>query len=289
MTSTAALKLVLLGFFKKCILADNIAPTVNACFANTFYFQNGWNWWFVMILFAIQIYCDFSGYSDIARGIIKWMGYRFSLNFNHPYIAGSFKEFWSRWHISLSSWFRDYVYIPLGGSRRKGEGGQPSTWFGLRNLWISFVLSGLWHGAAWNFLIWGALHSLFLSIERLTGYTRALGQRRAWRWAGIALVQLQVLVAWVFFRAQSFGEAAHVLRCMFSFNASDAMTVTRYAVFYFFLFVLMELFLIFNGDYWLHRLTGKYYRVVSPILLGIVAATIIFFRGSGYEFIYFQF
>ena len=289
MTSYAALKLILLGFFKKCILADNIAPFVNNCFSETYYYQNCWVWWTATILFAIQIYCDFSGYSDIARGIIKWMGYRFVLNFNHPYISGSFKEFWGRWHISLSTWFRDYVYIPLGGSRGKENGKPVSKWFGLRNLWISFLLSGLWHGAAWNFLIWGALHSLFLSVERLTGYTQYLQQRKFLRWAGILLVQLQVLAAWVFFRAQTFGEASHVLRCMFSFDTSGEMTVTPCEVFYFGLFVLMESFLIFNGDHWLHRIFKKYYYAVSPILLGLVAFCIIFFRGNGYEFIYFQF
>ena len=289
MTSYAALKLILLGFFKKCFLADNIAPFVDTCFSETYCFQNGWNWWFTMILFSIQIYCDFSGYSDIARGVIKWMGYRFALNFNHPYISGSFKEFWGRWHISLSTWFRDYVYIPLGGSRGRGNENTGARLLGIRNLWISFLLSGLWHGAAWNFLIWGALHALFLTTERITEYTDYFRRQKYLRYIGIVLVQLQILAAWVFFRAQTFGEASHILKSMFSFDSSGEMTVTRYAVFYFIVFVLMEIFLIFNGDHWLRRIFRKYYCIASPILLGVVAFCIIFFRGSGHEFIYFQF
>ena len=187
------------------------------------------------------------------------------------------------------SWFRDYVYIPLGGSRCKGDLKQDSKASGLKNLTISFLLSGLWHGAAWNFIIWGGLHSLFLSIERLTGYTNYLKQKKFLRYAGILLVQLQVLIAWVFFRSGTFREALHVLKCMFSFNSADGMTVTRYAFFYFVLFILMECFLICNGDHFLHRIFKKYYRIISPVLLALVAFCIIFFRGSGHEFIYFQF
>ena len=288
-TSYAALKLILLGFFKKCILADNIAPYVDVCFANVFFFQNGLNWWGTMLLFAIQIYCDFSGYSDIARGIIKWMGYRFPLNFNHPYISGGFKEFWSRWHISLSTWFRDYVYIPLGGSRCRQNERKKSQIAGLRNLWISFLLSGLWHGAAWNFLIWGALHAFYLTLERLFHYTEYLRAKRYLRYAGILLVQTQILLAWVFFRARTLPEAVHILKRMFAFSFSGETTITRYALFYLILFVLMEAFLLLNGDHWLHRLLKKKYGIVSPVLLAVIAVYIVFYRGTGHEFIYFQF
>jgi alginate O-acetyltransferase complex protein AlgI len=112
------LKLIIIGYFKKVVLADNIAPMVNSGFANIHLTDNGPFWWVMIIGFSFQIYFDFSGYSDIARGLAKWMGLHFRLNFNHPYHSRSLREFWTRWHISLSTWFRDYVYIPLGGSRK---------------------------------------------------------------------------------------------------------------------------------------------------------------------------
>ena len=119
-------------------------------------------------LFAAQIYGDFSGYTDIARGLGKWMGFDFGINFNHPYTATSLRSFWGRWHISLSTWFRDYVYIPLGGSRR-------GVAWGVAAMTLTMLISGLWHGAAWTFVAWGALHAGFLTLERLTGVHERLG------------------------------------------------------------------------------------------------------------------
>jgi alginate O-acetyltransferase complex protein AlgI len=123
-------------------------------------------------MFAFQIYFDFCGYSDIARGLGRWMGYDFMLNFNHPYIASSFRDFWQRWHISLSTWFRDYVYKPLGGNKK---GKIMSHIF----LWITMILSGLWHGAAWTYIIWGALHAAFTGLERITKWPSYL-QKYHW-------------------------------------------------------------------------------------------------------------
>ena len=153
------LNLIVFGLFKKIVVADRLAVYVNEVYADIGN-ANTISMFIACIFFSIQIYCDFSGYSDIARGTAKFMGFDLMLNFNRPYLATSVAEFWTRWHISLSTWFRDYVYIPLGGNRN-GK----LNWY--RNLIVVFLLSGLWHGANWTFIIWGALHALFIifSIE----------------------------------------------------------------------------------------------------------------------------
>ena len=153
---------ILFGFFKKMVIADGAAIIVNAIF-ETNSDSNGLLSILGIILFAIQIYGDFSGYSDIAIGTAKLFNINLMTNFNHPYFALSLKEFWQRWHISLSSWFRDYVYIPLGGSRL-------GKLFSIRNLIITFLVSGLWHGASWTFVIWGLIHGIFLVIEKETNF-----------------------------------------------------------------------------------------------------------------------
>ena len=155
------LRWIVHGYFKKMVIADSFAPVVASAFESGSVAPSCSYWWCIVVMFAFQIYCDFSGYSDIARGLGKWMGFDFPENFNHPYIARGFRDFWSRWHISLSTWFRDYVYVPLGGSRVS----QPKAHF---NMWVTMLISGFWHGAAWTFLIWGALHALYLSVERAT-------------------------------------------------------------------------------------------------------------------------
>ena len=154
---TEGLQKILWGLFKKVVIADFFAPYVDVLFTDMQRFA-GFPLVFATFLFGIQIYCDFSGYSDIAIGSAQILGFRLMENFKSPYTATSIKEFWRRWHISLSTWFSDYVYIPLGGSR------VPRAKH-LRNLFVTFLLSGLWHGAAWNFLLWGALHGLLLCAE----------------------------------------------------------------------------------------------------------------------------
>jgi alginate O-acetyltransferase complex protein AlgI len=161
--------------------------------------------WVSLACYTLQIYFDFSGYSDMAIGLARMFGFRFPENFNYPYTATSIQDFWRRWHISLSTWFRDYVYIPLGGNRR----GERRT---LLNLWIVFLLTGLWHGAAWNFVIWGAVHGFFLMIERLAAHSRAplnvpVVVRRIY-------TVLVVMLAWVFFRASSLDQAVQFLQAL---------------------------------------------------------------------------
>jgi len=199
--------LVLWGLFKKCVIADNLAPVVEAVYANPAV-ATGPEVLIATYAFAFQIYCDFSGYTDIARGVSRWLGYDLRLNFNLPYVAAGLRDFWRRWHISLSSWLRDYLYIPLGGNR----GG---SWLTARNLMITMLLGGLWHGAAWTFVVWGALHGLYLGIERIGApWWRKLAVVLP-RWLGQSLAMVLtfhlVCMSWVFFRAGSLGEAMQLL------------------------------------------------------------------------------
>ena len=183
--------LFLVGFFKKACLADQIAVAVDQVFAS----PTEWNaasLWLADVLYAIQIYCDFSGYSDMAIALAGLFGYTLTPNFDFPYLARSVTRFWRCWHISLSTWFRDYLYIPLGGNR----GGTARTGF---NLLLVFFLCGLWHGAAWTFVVWGLLHGTALLLERI-GIARLLERLPAA--VGHAWTLFVVLIAWVAFRAQ---------------------------------------------------------------------------------------
>ncbi len=197
--------LILLGLFRKVAIADGVAPTVNAIFADP-----GSQTWAALVqgmwLFAIQIYGDFCGYSDIARGTSRLLGIELMENFNQPYLSRNITEFWRRWHISLSTWLRDYLYIPLGGNRR----GTAMTY---RNLMLTMLLGGLWHGARWTFVAWGAIHGVALAahkyrLERGGRGPVAAGGRWTLRDIGAALATFHlVMLAWIFFRASSFGQA----------------------------------------------------------------------------------
>jgi len=205
------LELALWGFFKKMVVADRLAGIVNLVYGAP---RNcsGPALTLATIFFAIQIYCDFSGYSDIAIGCARIMGFELVTNFRQPYFSQSIEEFWHRWHISLSTWFRDYLYIPLGGNR-------VSTARWGANIMIVFTVSGLWHGANWTFVVWGALHGVFYLIGRATARVRSVAARilgeqsmprifAAWR---TLFTFVLVTVAWVFFRAQSVSDALYVL------------------------------------------------------------------------------
>lgn len=176
--------------------------------------------WLGITCYTLQIYFDFSGYSDMAIGLGRMFGFEFLENFNYPYIAQSIREFWRRWHISLSTWFRDYLYIPLGGNRASSL----RTYF---NLWIVFFLCGFWHGASWNFVIWGALHGLYLVVERL-GWHNYLD--RLWRPLRHGYTLLLVMIGWVFFRADTLEHAIQYLTSMAGFSQADGLRY--YASFY---------------------------------------------------------
>lgn len=192
----------LLGFFLKVVIADNAALFVDAIF-NHVGLYHGFNLALGVILFAIQIYCDFSGYSLIAIGLAKIFGVELMENFRTPYLSKSIGEFWSRWHISLSTWFRDYVYIPLGGNKTTYP-----KWFG--NLMITFLISGLWHGASWTFVIWGAFHGFLLIIEKALNLKP--GQHKLTKIIRTTITFLLVCIGWIFFRANSVSDALYILQ-----------------------------------------------------------------------------
>jgi len=191
----AALSLLVIGYAKKVLIADSVAPEVDRIFAHPDLMTSG------MLLrgaylFTLQIYGDFSGYSDIARGVSELFGVRLMVNFNQPYLSLSITEFWRRWHISLSTWLRDYLYIPLGGNR----GGR---WMTYRNLMLTMLIGGLWHGANWTFVVWGGVHGLLLAVERALGVGAAADASTApvvRLLRGVLTFHL-VVFCWIFFRA----------------------------------------------------------------------------------------
>ncbi len=200
------IKLMTWGFFKKLAIADVLAQYVDKTYSNLTGAAS-FDLCLAIFFFAIQIYCDFSGYSDIARGCAKMMGINLMENFKSPYFSASIKEFWSRWHISLSTWFRDYVYIPLGGNR-------VNKFRHCINLLITFIISGLWHGANWTFVIWGFIHGLAQVIENFLTRPKNLS---GIKWlVRVIITFIFVSLAWVFFRAENFNDAIYIFTHMFN-------------------------------------------------------------------------
>jgi len=197
----------LIGLFKKAVLADNLAAVAEPVFAD----PGGYGTvtlWLGALAYSGQIFCDFSGYSDMAVGLAHTFGFRLPMNFNMPYLAVNIADFWRRWHISLSTWLRDYLYVPLGGNR----GGTARTY---ANLIVTMLLGGLWHGASWTFVFWGLYHGSLLALHRAVRLPGWMGHA-ALRPVFMASTFLAVTIGWVFFRAQSFMDAATILRGMFS-------------------------------------------------------------------------
>jgi D-alanyl-lipoteichoic acid acyltransferase DltB (MBOAT superfamily) len=191
------------GMFKKVVIADRLALVTDPIFAHADV-HNASTLAIAALFYSIQIYCDFSGYSDIALGTARTMGFRLIVNFRSPYFSKSITEFWQRWHISLSTWFRDYVYIPMGGNRW----GNMKTCF---NLLTIFLLSGLWHGAGWKFVVWGAVHGIYLIVARM-GSTGMFSFSFLPGWVRVVLTFMLVTFAWIFFRAHSLGDALLIIR-----------------------------------------------------------------------------
>lgn len=186
-----------------------MAEIADSAFALTTHGMSAFIAWLGVFAYGLQIYFDFSGYSDMAIGLGRMFGFRFFENFNYPYFAKNIREFWRRWHISLSLWFRDYVYIPLGGSRNQSKARV------YVNLFIVFLLTGVWHGASWNFIIWGLFHGMFLIIERM-GAAKAL--KKTWPLFQHIYTVLVILISWVFFRSANLSDAIVYLKNMFGFN-----------------------------------------------------------------------
>jgi alginate O-acetyltransferase complex protein AlgI len=274
--------LILMGLVRKTVIADNCALLANAAFSGHLG-NNAWATLIGVYAFAWQIYGDFSGYSDLARGSAQLLGFHFMLNFRQPYLAVSLQDFWRRWHISLSTWLRDYLYIPLGGNR----GSELKTY---RNLLTTMLLGGLWHGANWTFVVWGALHGFVLSIERFVfGHRESHVETRVLGKAVRQVITFHVVcLSWIFFRAESLSGAFAMISTLGHFQWSR-----DYAAAWLFLAILggigliMDLLLEYSGDEYI-------FQSKSPVL-GFGAAVVamislIFFSASGsHAFIYFQF
>ncbi len=207
----SGLRLMLWGMFKKVVIADNLSVFVDQVYGDLGKYQ-GMPLLIATLFYSVQIFCDFSGYSDIALGSARVMGFKLMKNFDRPYSAKSISEFWKRWHISLSTWFRDYLYIPLGGNR-------VNTFRKYFNLFLVFMVSGLWHGASWNFVIWGALHGFYQIMGQLTKnfqtkFFGLFGNKLSAALQNIMTIAL-VVFAWIFFRATKFSDAKYVIKNMF--------------------------------------------------------------------------
>src|SRR5579862_1903145 len=294
--------LILSGLFRKCVIADNCALLANAAFSGNFGTPNLAVLAVGSYAFAWQIYGDFSGYSDIARGSAQLLGFHFMVNFRQPYLATSLQDFWRRWHISLSTWLRDYLYIPLGGSRH----GERATY---RNLFITMLLGGLWHGANWTFVLWGALHGVGLAIERAWGLVRSV--TAVWRaprrrtdqsserealastsrgaaWTRRILVFHFVCFGWILFRATSIGAAWQYLGqfAHWAWRPTYVAALSYLAIFTIPLF-LIDLRLEHTGEEYLFQ-TGRYRWQVAAAAAAVIAVAMLS-QGESTAFIYFQF
>lgn len=280
------MRLILFGLFIKMVVADNLGLTVERIYAE----PSTYNSWSVMlgaVFYSFQIYCDFFGYSTIALGSAKLMGYDISDNFRSPYLSRSIAEFWHRWHISLSTWFRDYVYIPLGGSRVKF-----SRW--AFNILVVFVLSGIWHGAAWTFLFWGFAHGLLHIVEKvLKKNAKTLEpQTKVGRWSidllNVAKTFILVTLFWVMFRSSDFAQMKEMFVAMFSnFDVERQVVVDWQNFLYLGLFILSDIVLRNTRfDRWCD---GKPLVLRWLIYAMLVFMIVVCSRVENVPFIYFQF
>jgi D-alanyl-lipoteichoic acid acyltransferase DltB (MBOAT superfamily) len=274
-------KWIVWGYALKAVIADNLAPYVDLAFNSPAVRPEAWFWWLAVTAFAFQLYCDFRGYSAIAIGLGRWMGYRLSDNFNHPYLATSLGEFWGRWHITLSNWLKDYIFFPLGRSRL-GRG-HPHL-----NMWLTMLASGLWHGAAWQFIFWGGLHGLYISLERLTQWPNRLKRLSGGAFLATALVILQVWVGWVFFRAVNLPQAFQILRAMFSFQGGQPPTIELPIGIFLLLAMMIEwAALLHRPDF--SRIPVPLRVTAEVLAISLLMAAVLLLRGPGSQFIYFQF
>lgn len=289
--------LIFLGLYKKMVLGDNLGHVVNVGFANPAG-MGTLDAWLAAVGFTIQIYLDFSGYTDIGRGSALLLGYKLPDNFNWPFLAASLNDFWRRWHISLSTWLRDYLFIPLGGSR-------VSSWKIKRNLFITMALGGLWHGADWHYVVWGLFHGTglvltkdWLDLVQRTPWLQKLQKSAAWwHWSGVAITFTFLIFACIIFRAEDVPKALHVMARMFTPAASGELTrafllstlpasLSAYAIYLFFAKQAERGATFFAPiTSWWHRSAPA--RVVGYACLGIVILG--FAPEDVAPFIYFQF
>ena len=278
---TDALTLILEGLFKKVVLADGVAGVANEVFAA----PGTYSWVgniIGIVAFAIQIYGDFSGYTDIARGVSQLFGIDLVVNFRQPYLSRNITEFWRRWHISLSDWLRDYLYIPLGGNR----GTNLQTY---RNLMITMLLGGLWHGASWTFVVWGGLHGVYLIVDKAVRGGRV--SDKPVRWHDVPWILFTfglVCFAWVFFRSDTFSAALDMLGAIFTFQSgltplADIVTVGVLGT------VTLAIDLIARRDIEPAEMVRRSPALAGATVAAAVTAIVVFSGGTPEPFIYFQF
>ncbi len=268
------LSLFVVGLFKKLALADMLAVYVDKIYGQPGQFQSAA---LVLATFAFgwQLYFDFSGYTDMARGLGRMMGFRITLNFNNPYLADGLGDFWRRWHISLSSWFRDYLYIPLGGNRR----GRFNTY---RNVFITMLLMGLWHGAAWTFVIWGGIHALARCLTRNLG-SSVFYKEKVPKFVKQFSVFIFVTFAWIFFRAESLSDALVIIGRIFSGGLAKA----RFPLLFIVMIFLVWLYQFVYESRFRRLLRFSFVRICGFVFM--LLYLIIFVSSSGQSFIYFEF
>lgn len=272
------------GLAKKVLVADTIARTINPLLAGTNYLDLGLvGSWGVMLGYTFQLYFDFSGYSDMAVGLGKMLGFDLPQNFNSPYKAVSLIDFWRRWHITLSTWLRDYLYIPLGGSR----GPEFAT---MRNLLITMVLGGLWHGANWTFVIWGVYHGALLVLNhqlvKLHLDTNPVGKILSNPILTRAVTFILVVIGWTFFRADSLAMASHLLQSMAGLNGVDWDVLRDLNAGFWMVVAFAFLLANFAPDTWDWKPTP---RLRYAVILGVLGAVCVLLLGSPSPFLYFQF
>ena len=286
------MKLMVWGFFKKIVLADTLAAYVDVIYSDVYSYE-GMVFLLATFFFTVQIYCDFSGYSDIAVGCAKLFGINLMSNFKSPYFSSSVKEFWSRWHISLSTWFRDYVYIPLGGSR-------VGAWRHKANLLITFLVSGLWHGANWTYVMWGGVHGIAQILENVL-HLDTKSNKRICSIVRMCIVFAFVAFAWVFFRAQSIQDAFFVighsmigignpLQYMKAGYTALGMDKTLFQTCMCFI-LLLGMYDGFSKKYDLIASLGRLNVIVRWVIYLTIIVVILFYApiGNDSSFIYFQF
>ena len=291
--AVAGLKLMMVGFFKKIVIADNLAYYVDMGYNDLSYYT-GFALILVSIFFTIEIYCDFSGYSDIAKGSAKLLNINLMDNFKTPYFSTTIKEFWSKWHISLSSWFKDYVYIPLGGNRCS----KIRHYF---NLLVTFLVSGLWHGANITFVIWGGLHGLLQIFEDIFKIKRN-DNKYSFAWfIKVIIIFMIMSITWVFFRAQNLDDAIYVLTNMFKgINHPISYFVSglySFSVTPQYLLIMISIYLIplfaydlINVKYDCFAIINRQSKVIRYLIYFAILLMILFLHYVGeVSFIYFQF
>jgi alginate O-acetyltransferase complex protein AlgI len=276
-----------IGLAKKVLIANQMGQQADAIFALNYTDLDTYTAWIGILAYTFQIYFDFSGYSDMAIGIAKMIGFKIPENFNNPYISQSITEFWRRWHISLGAWMRNYLYIPLGGNR-------VSTKRRLYlNLWFVFLASGLWHGASWSFVIWGAYHGLFLVLERifLSDVYKKIGKL-----SSTIITFIIVVVGWVFFRIERLSDAVNYLKRMFSFDSNLKLSFDIEFYTFFIIAIFFAFFTYFQKGQkiqdavYINNYTTKLHLVISFTTIILLVLSISSITAFGFNpFIYFRF